>query len=340
MRVGSNPTKVDKELVISSYHRVVVPVYIPNTEEDYFKEALPILKYSLQSLLKTIHKNTRISIINNGCCTLVTEYLKKIKFENEAIDQLLESDINLGKINAIYSAVKSNIEPLITVTDADVLFLNNWQEAVEQVFVDFPKAGMVAPVPAPVAYKSSYVNSTFYYGFFNRLFKFDTVVNPNALKQFQESIGTHLFKNIHFKSYLVLQKKKKKAAMGCGHFVVTMRSQVFEKAPSRPTKFKIGGESLKRYIDEPNDKAGYLRLATMDCYARHLGNKEEAWMKPMFDALTTSDNFGNEAAINFNSKGISKFSQFIGKVLYRVIIRNNSLRRIYFRSKGMKNSEF
>ncbi len=271
MRIGSNPTKANKQLVTSFYHRVIVPVYIPNTEEDYFKEAFPILKYCLQSLLKTVHQKTRVSIINNGCCDEVTAYLKELKTSNVVIDQLLDSDINLGKINAVYSAVKSNVEPLITVTDADVLFLNNWQEAVEKVFIDFPKAGMVAPVPAPVAYKSSFVNSTFYYGFVNRLFKFDTVVNPDALQQFQESIGTKLFKGIHFKKYLILQKKEKKAAMGCGHFVVTMRSQVFEKAPPRPTQFKIGGESLKKYIDGPNDAAGYLRLATMELLRKTFG---------------------------------------------------------------------
>ena len=78
MRKGTNPEKKDNLLDIDQYHRVIIPVYIPNLTEDYFKEALVILKLCTQSLLKTIHSKTKISIIDNGCCTEVSDYLKSL----------------------------------------------------------------------------------------------------------------------------------------------------------------------------------------------------------------------------------------------------------------------
>ena len=39
MRVGSNPEKFKKELTRIWSHRVIIPVYIPSTYEDFFNEA-------------------------------------------------------------------------------------------------------------------------------------------------------------------------------------------------------------------------------------------------------------------------------------------------------------
>ena len=68
MRIGNNPEKNSNKLEIDSYHRIIIPVYIPNLTEDYFKDGLKILKLCLGSLLHTIHAKTRVSLINNGCC--------------------------------------------------------------------------------------------------------------------------------------------------------------------------------------------------------------------------------------------------------------------------------
>ena len=192
MRKGGNPEKTNNVLEIESYHRIIVPVYIPNLIEDYFKDGLKILKLCLDSLLMTIHSKTKISIINNGCCDEVICHLEEVYAQNSSVDQLLHSKINLGKVNALYSVIKSNLEPLLTITDADVLFLKGWQQAVEKVFVDFPKAGMVSPVPSSIMYDSSFVNATFYYGFSKGILKFQDVINPDALRSpLRKNINPH-----------------------------------------------------------------------------------------------------------------------------------------------------
>ena len=51
MRVGFNPNK-DKNLVRSDYyHKIIIPVYIPNFE-GYFKDSFRIFKICLESLYK------------------------------------------------------------------------------------------------------------------------------------------------------------------------------------------------------------------------------------------------------------------------------------------------
>ncbi len=77
MRVGHNPHK-DKIQDASDYwHQVIIPVYIPN-HEGYFKDSFAILKLCLQSLLSTVHTKTYISIVNNGSCDLIVDYLNSL----------------------------------------------------------------------------------------------------------------------------------------------------------------------------------------------------------------------------------------------------------------------
>ena len=82
MRVGFNPNK-DKQINTSDYfHQVIVPVYVPNLE-GYFKDGLTILKYCIESLLKTSHSQTYFTIVNNGSCTEVIEYLVDLKHNKQ-----------------------------------------------------------------------------------------------------------------------------------------------------------------------------------------------------------------------------------------------------------------
>jgi len=342
MRIGSNPEKSNNTLQTESYHRVVIPVYIPNLTEAYFKDGLVILKYCLESLLKTIHTKTRISLIDNGCCAEVKAYLSQIHSDEKAVDQLFHSEINLGKVNAIYSAVKSNLEQLITISDSDVFFLSGWQTNVEQVFVDFPKAGMVSPVPSSLAYNTDFVRSTFYYGITKRLLKFQKVKDPEGLRKFQESIGRTLYNEAHLDKYLTLTSKEKTAVVGCGHFVATLRAQVFQHAPAYPSNAKIVGGSENKYFDIPNDEGGFLRLATHGNYAYHLGNEVEPWMEELHSKLGHASEEMNKinSSLNFNVLGVSWFERWIGKLLFRILVRVRPIKRWYFSLLGMKDKTY
>ena len=67
---------------------------------------------------------------------------------------------------------------------------------MEQVFVDFPEAGMVSPVPSSKGFLYS-TASTMYYGLFKGKIKFRNVQDPEGLINFQKSVGSNLYQKIH-----------------------------------------------------------------------------------------------------------------------------------------------
>ena len=144
MRLGFNPHKDKKQIKSDYFHQVVIPVYIPN-EEGYFKDSFVILQYCLQSLFKTSHQKTYFTIVNNGSCDEVVDYLNSL-YHKKKIQELIHST-NIGKLNAILKGLTGNQFTLITIADADVLFVNNWQEETYAVFEAFPKTGSVSPCP-------------------------------------------------------------------------------------------------------------------------------------------------------------------------------------------------
>lgn len=279
MRIGVNPAKENNLLEQKYYHRIFMPVYIPN-QEEYFKDAFKILQICLQSIYSTIHQKTAITVINNGCCSPVSEYLNS-EFLAGKIDTIIMHFDNKGKIDPLVGAIRGSYEPVVTITDADVLFEPGWQSATEEILFDHPRVGMVSPVPLGNTYKFNSA-STIFYGLIRNRLRFERIVAPETQIAFAKSIGkeSDLLTEGQLNFQLVIGLNTKKAIVGCGHFVATMRKEVFEYSPREPSNKKIVGNSETRYIDIPNDKSGLFRLATTRNYAFHMGNVYEDWMVP------------------------------------------------------------
>ena len=81
MRVGVNPEKENNTIKFDIYHRIIIPVYIPNFE-GYFKDGLEIFKLCIQSLLMTVHEKTRITIYNNASHIVVENYISGFEEED------------------------------------------------------------------------------------------------------------------------------------------------------------------------------------------------------------------------------------------------------------------
>lgn len=334
MRKGTNPEKSKTTIEIEHYHRVIVPVYIPHFN-GYFEQLLDIFQLCLESLLLTSHAKTRITIYNNNSHPDVKNYIDSMYQKNEMIDQVFHSKENLGKINAYLTATKGNIEPLITITDADVLFKNGWQEAVESLFIGFPEAGMISPVPLSNTPWTFTANNWFYALFKGKL-KFEKVLDPEAMSRFYVSLDNDkpLYNKTHLEKYLVLKNKKSSAVMGCGHFVATLKREVIDLGTNKPSFHKIDSNIENLYIDAPNEALGFLRLATKNNYAYHMGNQTEPWMYEEFKSIKKNTFAGVNIKQIGNTK-IGKFGNLIGRVIIKLlrvkIIKKNVL--IYL---GMK----
>ena len=334
MRVGFNPHK-DKIQEASAYlHQVIIPVYIPN-QEGYFKDSFAILKLCLDSLFSTIYKRTFITIVNNGSCDVIVDYLNSLHKEDK-IQEIIHTT-NVGKLNAVLKGISGNNFPLITVSDADVLFLNGWQESSYAVFDAFPKAGAVCPTPSSRSLRT-YTANIYWDLLFTNKIKFTSVVNPDALKMFGLSVGDANFYNqVQLKKYLTVNYEGKQAVVGAGHFVATYRAEVFDNFKNRFTGYKLGGDSERLFLDVPVVKKGLWRLSTADNYAYHMGNVIEEWMFETVSKLKQ-----NNTVSNFKLQPIqpsSKIAYFIKSRLFAKLILNKKIMRYFLRYKGLTKQE-
>ncbi len=317
MRFIPNPEKFNFSEILYKQHRIIIPVYIPESNDIYFSSLFEVFKLSIHSLLKTVNNlNTAITIINNDCKKEVTEYIDELLI-NKKIDKHVKLSSNYGKVYTVLSEAKGCYETFITIADADVFYFNNWEQEVFQIFSNFPKSGVVSPVPSPHLF--NYHNISF---IINNIFnlKKGNILTDRSFDLFYKGVSNSpsffVKGNFDFrqKQYYV-KKNNLKACMGATHFIATYRSHIFKRIPLKKPKikFKMGDEGF--FIDSEIDKIGYGRLSTTDAFAYHLGHSIPNWTKNhqflpsdfLFTAIKRENSEKKQASFVFGvKKGIYK----------------------------------
>ncbi len=335
MRIGFNPNK-DKELLKTDFfHQVIIPVYIPN-EEGYFKDSFQILKYCLESLFKTSHVNTYFTVVNNGSCKEVVAYLN-VLHQNGIIHEIIHTSA-IGKLNAILKGLIGQNFHLVTITDADVLFLNNWQSSTYEVFQNFSKAGAVCTTPSSKSFNNKTFNILFE-KLFSKELRFTPVKNAKALESFAVSIDNLKFYNkAHLKHYLTISNGNFRAVVGAGHFVTTYRFDVFDKIKIAYTNYNLGGNSESELLDVPVIKKGFWRLSTEDNYTFHMGNAFEPWMDEVFTKIERA-NSNEKYKFNFKPIKQSKFVYWLKNILFERILYHKKIKHRFLQYKGLTKEE-
>lgn len=332
MRIGQNPSKQQVFLNENFTHQVIIPVHLPN-EEGYFKDGLQILKLCLESLIITTHNKTFITVVCNDCSVKVKEYISFLYIQNNIHEIIFTNGI--GKINAVLKGLAGQNCPLVTISDADVLFLNGWQAATYDIFEAFPKAGAVCTTPSSKVLKQSTANIFFDY-FFSGKMVMEPVLNPDAMRKFAESIGNeNFYKNIHLQYNLVITRNNCKAVVGAGHFVATYKRVIFKNPKAMYSMSKMG-KDLKEYFDEPVLNHGYYRLSTIDNFTYHLGNVKEEWMDEIFKSLKRINFVFYQ--LSFEKKRGNKIRKILNKLFFRILTQKN-IWRFFLQRKGLSKEE-
>lgn len=326
-----NPQKEERKITMTTHHRIVLVVYIPD-EQGFYEKSLAVFKTCLDSIISTINSKAAITVVNNGSfekvSTLLDIYLKEKK-----IDVLVSHNTNIGKIDAQIGAARASREQYITLTDADILFVNGWQEKVEEVFASFKNVGSVSPIPVRTgvfAGTSSVLKQIllkkikFYYSAIPENF-----TNYN---RFLESINWDLDTNENNK-WPVVESNGCKAIVGSAHQVLTIdRDILFATSPSNPSLTLVGGNSEHNYVDVPIDKSGKLRLSTFNNFAYHMGNNLEDWMLTVNENNLKKENFKSVVLTStlstdlFNSKLKNRFYTLKKKIVKKLF-------SIFYKSK-------
>jgi len=334
MRINSNPSKrvkVDNSCILM--HRVVIPLYIPSFE-GYFSQSLRIFKLCLTSLYKTIHQKTAITIINNGCCLEVVDFLNE-EFKKGKIHEVIHTGA-IGKINALMKVLRTVREELVTISDSDILFLNGWQNETINLFSEFPNSGVVGLIPQMNLYTSLSYNLLFD-NLFSRKLMFKNFINKTALKRFYHSIGWNLDFEYFSKKILTIKSKENSIAIvGSGHAVATYKKEMFKFIPNESCKYKLGGSCMKLFLDEPVLRAGGWRLTTENNYAYHMGNTYEEWMSQEIKSLK---NESNRKVSKYKLKPLktNKINHVLKNHFFRKLISNKRVFDYYVSQLKHKN---
>ncbi len=329
MRIGQNPHKDVPKQLRSFSHQIVIPVYIPSFD-GYFEDSFEIFKLCLQSIFRTVHSQTFITIVNNGSCDEVLQYLNGL-YSNGQIHEIIHAG-NIGKLNAILKGIAGIDLPIVTIADADAMFLPGWQKATADVFNRMPKTGVVGLVPQ-IKMGDYFCGNVIFDNLFSGKLKFLKLHDPEALRHFYKSIGwTMDFNQDHAKYALGLEKDGFQALLGCGHFVATYKRDVFGKIPSW-MEFKLGGDSEK-YLDMVPLEKDYWRLTTAGNFAYHMGNKLEPWMHEVLDKMPDTNKDGDHIHV-IGQRKINQFKYFVKNRLLPKILKQPAVYRYFCRSKGL-----
>lgn len=293
MRVGTNPQKSEKTIELTTLHRIVVVVYIPNGE-GFYADSFRVFQNCLESIIATTNTQAAITVVNNGSFAEVGQYLKDC-LEARKIDTVVSHSRNIGKIDALIGAARGAREQYITLTDSDILFVKGWQTEVEKVFTNFKNVGSVSPIPVRMGL--FYGTSSVLRQIITRKVKYSKVAIPEnfeAHNRYLESINwtPETEKGLRWP---VIEKNNVKAIIGSGHQVLTIsRDILFKSVPTNPSLTLVGGQSEYLYVDEAIDKSGKMRLSTYHNFAFHMGNKLEEWML----AIQAENHNGNKIGEN------------------------------------------
>lgn len=271
-RIGSNPQKGKPTLSSYKRHRVIVPVYIPSAR-GYYKDSFPVFETCLQTLIATVDEDlVSITVIDNASSARVGSLCRSYVAKGK-IDQYIDNAVNRGKPDAIVAAARAAYEDFVTISDADVLFEHGWLTDVENIFREFPEAGVVAPVPLPRLryYKSS---STWLFGLTHRLLRLRGISNAEELKEHEKSFGRPVQEeSADYRLQYYLERNGIQALIGAPHWVCTWRREIFSAIDYTPTQIGLGAGGLgERQIDTWADRHGALRLGGVHPRVRHLGN--------------------------------------------------------------------
>lgn len=278
-----NPQKQDKPLDLDCHHRIIVVVYVPESDSAFYKHSFEVFKASLTSIKTSINEKAKITIVNNGSNTEVTSYLNEC-YALKVIDTLINHSTNIGKIDALIGAARGAREPLLTLADSDILFKKGWQEAVEEVFLNFKDVGSVSPISVRAS-ELYCTSATLKRIWLKRLkFRYEAIPeNFDDYNKYMDSINWDHETDTQLK-WPVVEANAVKALVGSGHQVLTINRQVlFETVPFEPSLILVGNHSEYKYVDEPIDKSGRLRLSTYHNYAYHMGNTVEDWMTAILE---------------------------------------------------------
>ena len=272
-RLGISPARGRTSDYRPAQVTVCVLTYIPELA-GYYRHRLDVLRVCLESIRANTYAPHDLMVFDNGSSPDVVDYLRSLHASG-AIDLLLLSGRNLGKIGALQVMFNAAPGEWIAYADDDILFYPGWLEAHLAVANAFPQAGMISGVPVRDAARHAMQS--------NQAF----MANPPEGVQFSQR---HWIPETWERDWAVSTGRDADQHLAdtaehldglweCGgvsaypaanHYQYLARREVLLKAMPETWTGKLMGHMVE--LDEAVDAQGVLRLSTTLRYTRHIGN--------------------------------------------------------------------
>lgn len=277
MRIGTNPLKNNVLSLGHKKHRVILPFWIPNVDDDYFKNQPEVLKWCLKSLTETIDPaQTNITLVNNNSCREASAVAMEF-VGNGLIDKYVVRSDNRGKLENVLAEARASYEEFVTICDADFLFFPGWENAVAKIMDEFPYAGMVTCFPAAhlaYSFNSNMLCAKLHKG---------KVVADKDIDDFEIGIGHAVGSGLYsrpgikrnhswrqFQYYV--RRNSTTAVVGAVHALATYRRNVVDAFNRHRVEHVFRNGYEHEYIDFAAERQGYMRLSSPVGFAYHMGN--------------------------------------------------------------------
>jgi len=140
-RIGYNPSRGQTLDFSPTRTTVAVLVYAPH-QAGYFQNRLDVTRMTIESILANTQEPFDLLVFDNGSCPEMVTYLQSL-YERGAVDYLLLSKRNIGKLNALRMIFDAAPGEIVAYTDDDVFHLPGWLGAHLQIIDTFPNVGAV-----------------------------------------------------------------------------------------------------------------------------------------------------------------------------------------------------
>ncbi|MFC2025905.1 glycosyltransferase family A protein, partial [Chloroflexota bacterium] len=260
MRVGQNPAKSIDNVPQPAKVTIAVVTYIPYLS-GYYKDALDVLKISLESIWANTKTPYDLMVFDNASCEVVREYLVEAH-NQERLQYLILSDKNIGKAgawNLIFSGAPGEI---IAFGDSDIYYYPGWLSTLLKVLDLFPEAGMVTGMP--MWSPDEFSTSTIKWSEDNPEVRLEhgKLLTWEDYWRHSCSLGTPIEKaREHFASCqdYRIEYTGETFFVAAGHFQFVARKQILQCVLPIPSKRPMG---QVRLLDIVLNERGYLRLST------------------------------------------------------------------------------
>jgi glycosyltransferase involved in cell wall biosynthesis len=272
-RIGINPARGKVSSYLPAKVTVAVLTCIPYLD-GYYQQRLPVLELVLASLQAHTHLPHDLLVFDNGSCETVRRYLAA-QHEKGAIDFLILSRENVGKIGAFKVLFNAAPGEIVAYADDDILFYPGWLEAALQVLSVFPRAGMVSGVPVRegAGYACQSLDDLARAPYPGLVLRRERRVPDEWEADWAQSTGrdpqAHLQATRDAQD-LVISMQGVEVIGTANHFQFVSPKKVILEALPGEWSGKLMGSMVE--LDETIDAHGYLRLSTARRYTRHLGN--------------------------------------------------------------------